>query len=86
MTLTESILIKLANSLPNEFKKTLIDCNNKKLFSFFLVVKGNKCKEICSIPVSIEYWDLVKCEEIDKEPINNYRELTISEKYERILL
>lgn len=86
MTLTEGILIKLANSLPKDFKKTLVTLDNKRLYSFFLIVKGNRCKEICTYPISIEYWHMVDCDEIDKEPINNFKDLSKSEQVERFLL
>jgi hypothetical protein len=86
MTLTEGLLIKLANSVPGDFKKTLVDQTNTKMYSHFLVVKGTKYREICSVPVPIDYWYEVTCEEIDKEPLNNFREISKYEQAKRFLL
>jgi hypothetical protein len=74
MKLVESLLISLANNKLEKSWKTRVDYNNKKLFSYFLIGFNKRYENVVSYPLPIEYWYLVESEEIDKEPINKFRE------------
>lgn len=74
MKLIESLFISLANNKLDKSWKTRTEYNNTKLFSHFLVGFNTRYETVISYPLPIEYWYLVESKEIDREPINKFRE------------
>jgi len=73
LKLTEALIIALANNHKSSWKTTIC-YNGDKLFSHFLVGFNTRYEDVVSYPLPIDFWDNVNCEEIDKEPINKFRQ------------
>jgi hypothetical protein len=73
MKLIEAAVIALANNHSTSWK-TKVCYNGDKLFSHFLVGFNTRYEDVVSYPLPIDYFELVNCEEILKEPVNNFRQ------------
>lgn len=72
MTLTEAVFIALANNHKDSWR-TKTCFNGDKLFSHFLVGFNTRYEDVVSYALPIDFWELVSCKEIDKEPYNTFR-------------
>lgn len=73
MKLVESLFIAFANNSSKSWK-TKVCFNGDKIFSHFLVGFNTRYEDVVSYPLPIDYWGLVNSKEIEKEPVNLFRE------------
>jgi len=73
LKLTEALIIALANNHKSSWKTTIC-YNGDKLFSHFLVGFNTRYEDVVSYPLPIDFWELLNCSEIEKEPVNKFRQ------------
>lgn len=85
MTTKEGLIVKIAELKKDIAWKTKCSYNGTKLYSCFLLGFHTKYERIVVYPLLIDFWDEVNINIIEKEPVNNFKDIDNQQKLTRIL-